>query len=163
MAYIYEPIACHSYNEVTIDGKQIKIATIDTILAFYLSFLYANMPHYNKDRLMCIAMFLFQMEQHNHLDQRGILKRYSIDCYGKQETLEDMRSKKTEMFKELSNDRTTKEYQMWFLRYAPNDKSNKKKEKSVDKTVKSKTRKNIKKETPQKEHPILALIKKQAM
>ena len=103
------------------------------------------------------------MEQHNHLDQRGILKRYSIDCYGKQETLEDMRSKKTEMFKELSNDRTTKEYQMWFLRYAPNDKSNKKKEKSVDKTVKSKTRKNIKKETPQKEHPILALIKKQAM
>ena len=163
MAYIYEPIACHSYNEITVDGKNIKIATIDTILAFYLSFLYANMPHYNKDRLMCIAMFLFQMEQHNHLDQRGILKRYSIDCYGKQETLEDMRSKKTEMFKELSNDRNTKEYQMWFLRYAPNDNSNKKKEKSVDKTVKSKTRKNIKKETPQKEHPILALIKKQAM
>jgi len=163
MAYIYEPIACHSYNEITVDGKQIKIATIDTILAFYLSFLYANMPHYNKDRLMCIAMFLFQMEQHNHLDQRGILKRYSIDCYGKQETLEDMRSKKTEMFKELSNDRTTKEYQMWFLRYAPNDNSNKKKEKNVDKTVKSKTRKNIKKETPQKEHPILALIKKQSI
>ena len=164
MAYIYEPIACHSYNEITIDGKQIKIATIDTILAFYLSFLYANMPHYNKDRLMCIAMFLFQMEQHNHLDQSGILKRYSIDCYGKQETLEDMRSKKTEMFKELGNDRTTKEYAMWFLKYSPNDNAND--NKKIKSTVNTKTIKKTKKATKTKktinENPILALIRKQS-
>jgi hypothetical protein len=154
MAYIYEPIACHSYNEVTIDGKQIKIATIDTILAFYLSFLYANMPHYDKDRLLCIAMFLFQMEQHNRLDQSGILKRYSIECYGKQSTLEDIRSKKTEMFKELGKDRESKEYQMWFLKYTPGDTS--KTEKRKTKTTTNKTRKN--KQKISKEHPILALI-----
>lgn len=94
MAYIYQPIACHSYNEIRVNDKQVKVATIDTILAFYLSFLYANMPHYDKDRLMCIAMFLFQIEEHNRLEQRGILKRFSINCYGKQPTLEDIRSEK---------------------------------------------------------------------
>ena len=132
MAYIYEPIACHSYNEVTIDDKPVRIATIDTILAFYLSFLYANMPHYDKDRLMCIAMFLFQLEQHNRLEQRGILKRFSIDCYGKQPTLEDSRSMKAEKFKELQHDKSSREYAMWFLKYIPAD---------LDKPIVSKTRK----------------------
>ena len=122
------------------------------------------MAHYNKDRLMCIATFLFQMEQHNHLDQSGILKRYSIDCYGKQETLEDMRSKKTEMFKELGNDRTTKEYAMWFLKYSPNDNAND--NKKIKSTVNTKTIKKTKKATKTKktinENPILALIRKQS-
>lgn len=155
MAYIYEPIACHSYNKVTIDGKEIKVATIDTILAFYLSFIYANMPHYDKDRLMCIAMFLFNLKQKNRLEQHGIMKNFSIECYGKQKTLEDIRSEKTEKFKEYKDDRNSKEYQMWFLKYTPGEpikKENKKK------PVQNKTRKNRSK-TP-KEHPILALIKK---
>jgi hypothetical protein len=112
------------------------------------------MPHYDKDRLLCIAMFLFQMEQHNRLDQSGILKRYSIECYGKQSTLEDIRSKKTEMFKELGKDRESKEYQMWFLKYTPGDTS--KTEKRKTKTTTNKTRKN--KQKISKEHPILALI-----
>jgi len=157
MAYIYEPIACHSYNEITIDKKQIKIATIETILAFYLSFLYANMPHYDKDRLLCIAMFLFQLKQHNRLEQTGIVKNFSIDCYGKQTTLEDIRSDKTEKFKELGNDRNSKEYLMRFLKYIPGDISGKDKSKGKKKITSNKTRKNNKKTS--KEHPILALIR----
>jgi hypothetical protein len=130
MAFIYEPIACHSYNEISVDNKQVKVATIDTVLAFYLSFLYAKMPHYDKDRLMCIAMFLFQIEQHNRLEQTGILKRFSINCYGKQTTLEDIRSEKSEKFKELSHDKKSLEYKMWFLKYSPAD------NKRPDKTMK---------------------------
>ena len=138
MAFIYEPIACHSYNEITVNNKHVKIATIDTVLAFYLSFLYAKMPHYDKDRLMCIAMFLFQIEQHNRLEQTGILKRFSINCYGKQSTLEDIRSMKTEKFKELKGDKNSKEYKMWFLKYSPGDNINekKKKTKKISKTQK---------------------------
>lgn len=159
MAYIYEPIACHSYNEITIDTKQIKIATIETILAFYLSFLYANMPHYDKDRLICIAMFLFQLKQQHRLDQKGIIKNFSIDCYGKQTTLEDIRSEKTEKFKEYSNDRSGREYQMRFLKYIPGDMLNKDNDKqnSKKKITSNKTRKNNQKMS--KEHPILALIR----
>ena len=100
------------------------------------------------------------MEQHNHLDQSGILKRYSIDCYGKQETLEDMRSTKTEMFKEFKDSgisKDSKEYKMWFFKYNPTDKIEKP---IVVKKKTNKTRKN-KKELP-KENPILALIKKRS-
>ena len=39
LAFIYEPIACHSYNSIKINGKMINVATIDTMLTFYLAFL----------------------------------------------------------------------------------------------------------------------------
>ena len=117
MAFIYKPIACHSYNEITINDKQIHIATIDTILTFYLSFTYAELPYYNKERLLCMANFLFELEQQNRLEQRGLLKRFSIDCYGKQQTLEDIRTEKANKFKELKRDRKSNEYEMWFLMF----------------------------------------------
>jgi len=119
MVYIYKPIACHSYNKINIKGASINVATIDTVLAFYLSFVYADMPEYDTDRLMCIVMFLFDVEKRNRLAQKGILKRFSIDCYGKQNTLSDYRSKKTEMYKKLADKPGSDEYQMWFLKYIP--------------------------------------------
>ena len=119
IAFIFKPIACHSYNKIIIHDKEINVASIDTILAFYLSFLYANMNYYDKNRLLCMAMFLFNLEEKNRLAQRGLLKRFSIDCYGKQATLEDIRSEKARKYKELYKDRKSKEYEMWFLKYAP--------------------------------------------
>ena len=38
VCFIYEPIACHSYNKITVNGKKINIASIDTMLSFYLAF-----------------------------------------------------------------------------------------------------------------------------
>ena len=119
MAFLYEPIACHSYNQITIGDKVVNVATIETILAFYLSFIYADMPYYDKDRLLCVAAFIFDIQQKNRLAQTGILKRFNINCYGKQKTLEDIRSEKTTKFKELQNKKDSNEYKMWFLRYNP--------------------------------------------
>ena len=48
VAFIYKPIACHSYNVLNIHGQKVKIATIDTMLSFYLAFLYADTPYYNE-------------------------------------------------------------------------------------------------------------------
>ena len=168
MAYIYEPVACHSYNKIEVDGKQVNIATIDTILAFYLSFLYANLPHYDKNRLVCIAMFLFQIEEHNRLEQRGILKRFSLNCYGKQLTLEDIRSKKAAKYKELHNKQKSREYQMWFLKYLPGENKDKKvtKPTSVTKTRKRRnttamsTTDTDKPSANERENPVLAFLRK---
>jgi hypothetical protein len=77
------------------------------------------MPHYNKERLGCMAKFLFEIQQKNRIEQRGVLKRFSIECYGKQPTLEDMRAEKAEKYKELKDDHDDKEYEMWFLKYVP--------------------------------------------
>jgi len=145
IAYIYKPIACHSYNTINISGKNIHIATIDTILTFYLAFIYANEQYYNKDRLLCMANYLFEVEEHNRLENKGLLKRFSVNCYGKQLTLEDIRSEKAIKFKELSKHKNGKEYQQWFLKYIPGYKSNEKnktrKLKSIDKEIEMPTKK----------------------
>jgi len=119
VAYIYKPIACHNYNIITNKKQEIKIATIDTILSFYLAFIYANKQHFEKNRLLCMSKFLFDLSEKNKTETNGVLKRFSVDCYGTQSTLESMRAKKSAQFKKLKNDRTSKEYEMWFLNYTP--------------------------------------------
>ena len=124
IAFVYKPIACHSYNVLTIHGQKVKIATIDTMLSFYLAFLYSDRPYYNEfsDRILCMAKFLFDVQQKNRLEQKGLLRRFSITCYGHQESVEEMRAHKSEKFKELSSKRGTKEYDEWFLNYRPDQK-----------------------------------------
>lgn len=121
VAFIYEPLACHSYNIIKESGNDVKVATIDTMLSFYLAFLYANRPYYDKNRIMCMSKYLFEVQEKNRLAQKGVLRRFSINCMGHQETVEEMRAEKAEKFKELKDKKKTPEYESWFLRYRPTD------------------------------------------
>jgi hypothetical protein len=122
VAFIYEPIGCHSYNILIQQSQKIKIATIDTMLSFYLAFLYAGEPYYDNDRILCMSKFLFDVQQKNRLSQKGLLKRFSIVCYGHQESVEEMKSLKAKKIVELKNKKGTPEYDEWFLKYNPVDK-----------------------------------------
>ena len=118
IAFIYKPTACHSYNLITLNGQQIKVATIDTILSFYLIFIYANRPYYDENRLLCIAEYLFKVQLKNRLQQKGLLRRFSVLCYGKQKTLEDMREEKAKLYAQFKGNkdlRKSKLYNMNFL------------------------------------------------
>lgn len=117
VAFIYRPISCHSYNIVSVDGKRINVATIDTLLSFYLAFLYADKHYYDKTRILCMSAMLFEVQQHNRLKQSGILKRFSLKCFGKQDTLDAIRAKKARMFVKLK--KGSAEYEEWFLKYNP--------------------------------------------
>ena len=138
---IYEPLACHSYNIIRIDGYDVKIATIDTMLSFYLAFLYADRPYYDKDRMLCMAKYLFEVQEKNRLAQKGLLKRFSLNCMGHQETIEEMRAEKAAKYTELKDKKDSSEYEEWFLRYRPTDnlKPNK------DNNIKTKTNKALNK------------------
>ena len=136
VAYIYRPISCHSYNIITLDKKEVNIATIDTMLSFYLAFLYADKKYYDKTRILCMSAYLFQVEEHNRLAQKGVLKRFSTKCYGKQETLEDIRSKKNQLFKELSKNRKSTEYEKAFLKYDPKTNTSLKRDEPIVETEK---------------------------
>jgi hypothetical protein len=133
IAFIYYPIACHNYNTINIGEKEINVATIDTMLSFYLAFIYTEEYSFFKERILCMAKYLFEVEQKNRLEQKGLLKRFNINCIGKQPTLEDIRAAKTTKFKELSSNKTSKEYEMWFLKYVPVEKSKIKKENVIEK------------------------------
>lgn len=118
-AFIYEPLACHSYNTVEVDNRKIRIATLDTMLSLYLAFIYTNRPYYQVNRILCMSQYLFKVQQKNRLKQKGLLKRFSIDCYGEQTTLEKMRAEKIEKYKELKDKKGSREYEWFFLRYIP--------------------------------------------
>ena len=60
------------------------------------------------------------LQQKNRLNQVGLLKRFTTTCYGEQETLESIRTHKTEMYEKLSKNKNSKEYEEWFLKYSPN-------------------------------------------
>ena len=70
--------------------------------------------------------FLFKVQQRNRLQQKGVLRRFNINCYGSQPTLEDIREEKTKKYNELMDKKHTKEYEEWFLRYIPNNNSDSK-------------------------------------
>lgn len=121
LCFIHSATACHSYNIITVNNEQIKIATIETMMAFYLAFYYSDKPYHEKDRILCMAEYLFNVINDNRLNQRGILKRFSLDCYGKQKTMQDIREEKIKKFNELKGDRKSRDYNMWFLKYALQD------------------------------------------
>ena len=148
VCFIYEPLACHSYNVVKIKGMHVKIATIDTMLSFYLAFLYTDRPYYDEERILCMCEFLFKVQQKNRLQQKGVLKRFSIKCYGEQETLGSIREKKANKYEELKDKKGSKEWNEWFLRYVPKELEASKKE-TEERKMKKKT---LKKENTKTQH-----------
>ena len=122
IAFIYKAFDCHSYNPVTVNGRKMKIASIDTMLNFYLAFLYLDRPYYDKERIICMSEFLYKVQQMNRLQQKGVLRRFSIDCYGKPITIQAIKSRRNELHKELKKDRTSPEYIKHFMRYIPGTK-----------------------------------------
>ena len=146
VAFIYEPLACHSYNVINIGNKNIRISTLDTMLSFYLTFLYSDREYYNIDRIICMSEFLYRVQEKNRLEQKGLLKRFSIKCYGTQKTKEDIRSEKTKLYEKYKNKQNSPEWEWNFLKYNPKDYHEKK---STGKLKKSKT-KNNKKSTKSK-------------
>ena len=146
VVFIYEPLACHSYNIINEGGYNVKIATIDTMLNFWLAFLYVNRPYYDKDRILCMSKYLFDVQEKNRLAQKGLLKRFSINCIGHQETVEEMRAEKANKYNELKNKKKDAEYDSWFLKYRPTDGKDRDEDKKKNKTK----RKNIRKKKTKK-------------
>jgi len=145
--FIYKPIGCHSYNVLMMNGKKVKVATIDTMLSFYLAFLYANKPYYNEfiDRILCMSKFLFDVQQKNRLAQKGLLKRFSITCYGHQESVEEMKTEKAAKYKELKQSKDKKKFEEWFLNYRPDDIKSQKQEIKLNKNDKNKKKRQTRK------------------
>lgn len=151
ICFIYEPLACHSYNIIKIKGMNVKIATIDTMLSFYFAFFFSDREYYDENRILCMAQYLFDVQQKNRLEQKGLLRRFSINCYGEQHTLEEMREEKAQKYKELKNKRNSKEFESWFLRYVPFEDQMEKEDNKL-KTENKNLKKQTKKHKPKREN-----------
>jgi hypothetical protein len=117
IAFIYKPVACHSYNEVQVGKRRVRVASTDTMLSLYLAMMYTDKPYYDVARIRCMCKQLHDLQQRNRLKQTGLLRRYGATCYGKQETLDDIKAGKAEKYQQLK--RSDPEYEEWFLKYSP--------------------------------------------
>ena len=117
--FVFEPIACHSYNIISLDTQKIRIATIDTMLSFYLAFLYSHRPYFEINRILCMCEFLFKVQQKNRLAQKGLLKRFSTSCIGRQKSIEEIRGERSDMYLKLRRNKSSRMYETSFLRYIP--------------------------------------------
>jgi hypothetical protein len=66
------------------------------------------------------------VQQKNRLEQKGLLTRFSITCYGHQESVEEMRADKAAKYKEIKQKNDKGMLEEWFLNYKPDDFKNKK-------------------------------------
>jgi len=114
---IYQSEACYTYNRVKIDNKVMNIATIFTMMSLYLVFVFADNPNYDTSRIMCTANMLQKIYERNKFKKSGLLRIYTIDCIGEQETFEDILLKKRDAFKNVKKSDT--KYEKWFLKYIP--------------------------------------------
>jgi hypothetical protein len=131
LAVLYKTVACHSYNVVPVPGsastkskktkKQVRVASIDTLMALYLAFLYARQPYYSIDRLVCTATWLQKLQEKNRLEQKGLLQRFTVRCLGNQETRQEIRAEKATMYERLKNRKESREFDKWFLNYVPRE------------------------------------------
>jgi hypothetical protein len=140
---IYKPIACHSYNILNKNNNEIRIATIDTMFSFFFAFLY-NPTYKNKDLLICIIKYLYEVQTKYKFSKKGLMSRFSINCYGEElHTREKSREKKSEMYKKFKNNKND-EWEWWFLNYSPvihKNKNNKFYPKKSELKINSKTKK----------------------
>jgi hypothetical protein len=113
VAYIYPSTRCESYTKVPYKGKVIRVATIDTLLSYYLAFMYAEVGHYKRNKIMCLAAMLMKVP----LDKSGVLKRFVPKCYGPVSTLQTIRKARYTLRKKS---RTSPQYKSAFFSYDPN-------------------------------------------
>jgi hypothetical protein len=93
-----------------------------------------------------MSKFLFVVQQKNRLSQKGLLRRFSITCYGHQESIEEMKAEKAAKYKELKQSKNKNMMEEWFLNYKPDyikDEKEAKKNKK-QKIEKQKKKKKIK-------------------
>lgn len=150
---IYYSDSCYNYNTIKHENKDIKVATIDTIMTFLLAEYYTGRSYYDNDKILCIAQYLFIIQNKYKIAKKGLLKRFNLDCIGYEETIQDKRIKKSLKYNILKNKKDSKEYKKHFFRYNPTEKDDIKKiiiKQKKNKTKSLKILKNIKNKTLKK-------------
>jgi hypothetical protein len=130
---LYETTACHSFHETP---SGLKVASIPTLLQFFLSALYAPKEFLEaqpEQRFLCTAEHLVNLAN-------STSRRYKIltplTCIGKQKNLVTMRAERSEIYNKLKENRESREFLELFFSYVPTD---------LNKTQRQKVRKSLKK------------------
>ena len=116
LLYVFITNSCQSYNEIKINNESIKIANIDTMLMIYYALSFIQIPSININNLL-VYCYLLQ-----HTKQNKLSKRFHLPCIGTQQTFEDIRRERDNMYKKYKKTRSKKLYNEYFFHYVPKNK-----------------------------------------
>jgi hypothetical protein len=122
--FIYKTVACHSYYEIPYgeekEGKKLKIATIETMMNFFLAFITAEPEKYNVNAILCAAEYLINLSYWQKINSKS-LASYPLTCLGDQPTIEEMRKHKNEKYKEFKESNDKHNFDLYFSTYKAED------------------------------------------
>lgn len=131
---VYETLYCHSYHKTT---KGLRIASIPTLLQFFLSALYGDeeiREGFSEQRYICTAEHLLELAEESGSRRYALLA--PIDCLGKQDTLTDVKVKRAVTYEKLAKQRNSLPYLESFFTYDPAKTTPSEKKKLKDKLKK---------------------------
>jgi len=104
LLYVILSDSCMNYNSY----KRRNIASYDTTLSQFFALSFMNIKHLSKARLLSYCYLFYQIKDQDH----PLMRRFSLPCYGEQDTLEEIRRKREKYFKE-------KRHSSYFFHYRP--------------------------------------------
>ena len=135
---LYDTHACHSYHELK---SGLRIASIPTLLQFFLSVQYASkhfLENIPEQRFLCTAEHLINLANRHEKRRNKMLT--PITCLGKQKSLLDMRMEKTQLWDKVKGDQNSREFLENFFTYKPSNMSKterRRKREQLSKTLKT--------------------------
>ena len=104
LLYVILTDSCMNYNTY----KHRNIASYDTTLSQFFALSFMNIKHLSKARLLSYCYLFYQIKDQDH----PLMRRFSLPCYGDQDTMEEIRRKREKYYKE-------KRHSSYFFHYRP--------------------------------------------
>jgi len=101
---------CHAYNVV----DKIRVASLDTLMNFFLLFSILPQDIYNPEHMLCIAIDLAAAQKKNIDVKNILLRRFSMKCLGGNKTRREMM--RTRNIQRNTLDRNSIEWDKQFLK-----------------------------------------------
>jgi hypothetical protein len=114
MYQFYETQACHSYH-TTREG--LRVASIPTLLMFFLALMYSEGSKDDVSRLMCVAQRLVELA-YDKPNRRYALLTPS-QCLGVQKELLDLRRERVQLYDTMKKDKSSPDFVQYFFTYSP--------------------------------------------
>jgi len=110
----YETQACHSYHTT---GDGIRIASIPTLVMFFMALIYSGEPRDDVSRLLCVAQRLVELADNKPKRRFALLT--PSQCLGVQKELLELRRERVSLYDKVKNNKSSPDFVQYFFTYDP--------------------------------------------
>ena len=94
--HIFQSQACYSY----FNYKNLRIATINTMLSFYYAFLFSERDYFDHVKIKQMIETLYHLRKSSKNNKNIRYKEFQLNCYGKQKFLKNLKIERYKRIKE---------------------------------------------------------------